>query len=142
MELIKVEGSRGHERSVFLRQGAFMWLAAASLVVSGCAALLVGAGVAGGYAISKDSVKNVFDLPKDLVFDQSLSVVKEMGLVKVEDRAHGLIKADVQDAQITITVKPLTRKTVELKVRGRNQFWMPKVDAAQDVYSKIIAHLS
>ena len=113
-------------------------LTATSLCVSGCAALLVGAGVAGGYAISKDSVRNTFDLPKDLVYDQSYAVAKEMGTVTVEDRAHGLIKAKIQDVNVTITIKPLTKKSVQLIVKGRNNFLMPKVDVAQEVYTKII----
>ena len=124
-----------------MRRVSVLVLLAASLGVSGCALLLVGAGVAGGYAISKDSVRNVFDLPKDRVYEQSLAVVKEMGLVKLEDRAHGLIKADVQDADITITLRQLTKKTVELKVKGRSHFSLPKVDVAQEVYSKIIEGL-
>jgi len=113
----------------------------ASLLVSGCALLLVGAGAAGGYAISKDSVKNVFDLPKEHVYDQSLAVVKEMGMVTLEDPRHGLIKAEVQDVNVTITIKQLTKRTVELKVRARNHLWMPKVDVAQEIYSKIIERL-
>ena len=116
-------------------------LVAASLGVSGCALLLVGAGAAGGYAISKDSVKNVFDLPSEHVYDQSLAVAKEMGVVKLDDRSHGLLKAEVQDVDVTITVKPLTKKTIELKVRGRNHLWMPKVDVAQEVYNKIVERL-
>lgn len=116
-------------------------LMVSSLGISGCALLLVGAGAAGGYAISKDSVKNVFDLPKEHVYDQSVAVVKEMGVVKLEDRIHGLIKGEVQEVNVTITIKPLTHKTVELKVRGRNHVWMPKVDVAQEVYTKIMERL-
>ena len=108
---------------------------------SGCAFLLLGAGAAGGYAISKDSVKNVFDLPQDQVYEQSLVTAKEMGLVKFEDRVNGRIKAEIQEADVTITVKPLTRRTVELNVRARDKFVVPKVDIAQEVYTKIIERL-
>ena len=116
-------------------------LMVACLGLSGCALLLVGAGAAGGYAISKDSVQNVFDLSQDHVYDQSLAVVKEMGAVKVEDRLHGLIKAEVQEVHMTVTVKPLTKRTVELKVRGHSDLWMPKVDVAQEVFNKIAERL-
>ena len=121
-----------------MRKVQLVVVTVASPAVSGCALLLVGAGVAGGYAISRDSIKNVFDLPKDRVYDQSLAVAKELGLVTLDDRAHGRIQAQVQEATLTITVKPLTQRTVELKVRGRNRFFLPKVDAAQEAYSKII----
>ena len=115
-------------------------VALGSLALSGCAALLVGAGVAGGYAISRDSVRNAFDLSPDHVFEQSLAVAKEMGAVELQDRVHGKIKAKVRQANITITVRPLTKRTVELKVQGRSEFWMPEVDTAQDVYTKIVEH--
>ena len=116
-------------------------VAVASLAMSGCAVLLLGAGVAGGYAISKDSVRNVFDLPMDAVYARSLHVAKDMGLVTLEDRSHGQIKAKIQDVNISITVKPLTKRTVQLIVRGRNNFGMPQVDVAQEVYNKIIEQL-
>lgn len=117
-------------------------LVAASVGLSGCAVLLVGAGVAGGYAISKDSVRNTFDLPKDAVYEHSVAVAKEMGMITLADRVHGIIKAQVQDVNVTITVKPLTKRTVQLIVKGRNDFLMPKVDVAQEVYTKILERLS
>ena len=116
-------------------------LLAASFAFSGCAAVLLGAGAAGGYALSKDSVKNHFDLSQDRVYKTSLGVVKEMGQVTLEDGKNGKIQAKVKEADITITVKPLTKKTVELKVSGRNKFKMPAVDVAQEVYTKIVERL-
>lgn len=116
-------------------------LAAATLGLSGCALLLVGAGVAGGYAISKDSVRNLFDLPKDRVYHESLTVLKQMGTVELEDRVHGRLKAEVEDVNVTVTIKQVTKKTVELQVRARSEFLMPKVDVAQEVYGKIVERL-
>ncbi len=116
-------------------------LAVASVGLCGCPLVLVGAGVAGGYAISKDAVRNQFDLSKDAVYRQSLAVAKQMGQVTLEDMTHGVIELKVGDAHVTITVKPLTKKTVELKVKARNQFLMPQVDVAQQVYNKIIERL-
>lgn len=112
-------------------------LLVAGMVLSGCAAVLVGAGAAGGYALSKDSVKNHFDVSKNRVFKESVAVAKDMGQVTLEDAKHGKIQAMIKEADITITVKPLTKKTVELKVRGRNKFKMPAIDVAQEVYTNI-----
>lgn len=125
-----------------VQRAALAALLVASLGTGGCALLLVGAGAAGGYAISSDSVKNVFELPQERVYEESVAVAKEMGAIQIEDRAHGLIKAEVRDVVITITVKPLTKQTVELKVKGRNHLLMPKVDVAQEVYAKIAEHLT
>ncbi len=112
-----------------------------SLALSGCAAVLVGAGAAGGYALSKDSVKNNFDMSRDRVYKQSLGVAKEMGQVTLEDSKNGRIEAKVRDVDVIITVKPLTKKTVELKVSGRNKIKMPAMDVAQEVYNKIAERL-
>ena len=107
---------------------------------SGCALLLVGAGAAGGYAIGKDSVKNHYDLSQDRVFRTALVVTKELGQVSEEDPAHGIIRARVGETSVTITVKPLTKKTVELKVKARKNL-MPDVDIAQQIYNKINSRL-
>jgi hypothetical protein len=116
-------------------------LVTVSLGVSGCAAALVGAGAAGGFALGKDSVKNHFDLPQEHVYRQSLAVAKQLGLVTLEDETHGKIQMTVDSTTVTITVKPLTKKTVELKVKARDKFLMPKVDVAQDVYNEMAEHL-
>jgi hypothetical protein len=123
------------------RHAAAVMLTALSVGSSGCAVLLVGAGAVGGYAISKDSVRNVFDASRESLYDKSLAVVESMGAVKLADRTHGLIKADVQDVNVTVTIKPLTKKTVELKVKGRSDFFLPKVDVAQEIYTKIVEGL-
>ena len=111
-------------------------LTAVSLGLGGCAAVLIGTGAAGGYALGKDSVTDYFDLSQERVFRQSIQVVKELGLVTLEDEAHGVIKATVDDAKVTITVKPVSKKTVELKVKARKML-MPKVTVAQKVYDQI-----
>ena len=123
------------------RARTIVGLTALLMSLSGCALFLVGAGVAGGYAISKDSVRNVFDLSGSQLYDKSLAVAKELGAVTLEDHVHRLIKANVEGVNITISIKQLTKRTVELRVQGRNRWLMPKVDVAQAVYSKIIEGL-
>lgn len=116
-------------------------LGAISLGLSGCAVLLVGAGAAGGYAIGRDSITNHFDLPQDRVFRASREVIGELGLVTTEDARHGLIKAQVEGANVTITVKRISETTVELKVKARNDLFMPKIRIAQTVYTHIADRL-
>ena len=108
---------------------------------SGCALLLVGAGAAGGYAISKDSVRDHLDLPQSHVYHISREVLQQEGLVTTDDEKHGLLKATVAGANVSITVKPVSRKTVELKVKARDNLLLPKVDVAQAIYTKIIERL-
>ena len=116
-------------------------LASAVIGLSGCALLLVGAGAAGGYAISRDSVRNLFDLPAETVFRVSRDVVAEEGVITVEDSRNGLIKATMAGANVTVTVKPMTKRTVELKVKARDSLLFPKVDIAQEIYTKILGRL-
>lgn len=112
-----------------------------SLALTGCPVVLIGAGAAGGYALSKDSVKSNFDTSKDRVYRRSLDVAKKMGQVTLEDKKNGVIEAKIKDADVTITVTQITKKTVELKVKARDKVLLPKVAIAQEVYTKIIEKL-
>ncbi len=132
-------GMIGSSRSMRMRirQLVAVGMAAGAIGLSGCAVALLGAGAAGGYAIGKDSVTSHFDLSQGRVYRQALVVAKQMGQVKVEDDVHGLIKATINDATVTITVKPLTKKTVELTVKARGRLLLPKVSIVQDVHQQI-----
>lgn len=109
--------------------------------LNGCAVVLLSAGAAGGYAISKDSVENYFDASQRHVFKKSLAVVEEMGLIKLKDKENGIIKASIREVNVTITIDQITDKSIKLKVKARNKFYLPKVDIAQEVYSGIVDQL-
>ena len=121
------------------------WFLAAMVIgvtaCGGCAPILIGAGAVGGYAISKDSISNSFDLSMGHVYDTSRQVAEKVGLVTVADEKRGFIKASVPGATVTITVKRLTSRTVELKVKARNDVFLPKIDIAQSVYNQIVERL-
>jgi hypothetical protein len=108
---------------------------------SGCTLFLIGAGATAGYAVSKDSVRNQFDLPKEYLFEQSMEVARQMGMVTLEDQSRGLIKMKLIDTTVTITTRSFTNNSTELKVKGRNKFLMPDIDAALSVYNKIVERL-
>lgn len=116
-------------------------VAVLSLGLCGCPLILVGAGAMGGYAVGKDSVRNQFEVSKDHLFRQSLAAAKEMGFVTTEDAVHGIIKLKIQDANVTITITPLTQRAVELKVKARNALLLPEVEVAQQVYNAILKRL-
>ena len=109
--------------------------------LSGCALALVGVGAAGGYAISRDSITNHVDLPLSHVYRVSREVVREVGLVSVEDESNGLIRATVEGVNVTVTVKRVSEQTVQLTVKARNQLLMPKIGVAHTVYNRIIQRL-
>ena len=109
----------------------------AAPAVSGCTVLLLGAGAAGGYAVSRDSVVDHLDSSRETVYRASLEVAQSMGLVTLESPKQGVIQATIEDANVRITVRQLTTKTVELKIRARSKLMMPKVEVAQRVYGRI-----
>lgn len=115
--------------------------AAALLLACGCAPVLIGAGAVGGYAISKDSISNSFDLAFSHVYAVSHEVIGKTGLITQADEQRGVIKATVTGANVTITVRRLTSRTVQLKVKARNDFFLPKIDIAQAVYNQIVEKL-
>lgn len=110
--------------------------------LSGCAVLLIGAGAAGGYAISKDSITNHYDLASTVVYQAAREVIGEDGLVTLEDERRGIIKAEVLDANITIQVRSVSDRTTQLKVKARNDLLLPKIDIAQNIYNKIDRRLA
>ena len=125
-----------------MRRGrSVLVLALLSVLLGGCPLIWVGTGVVGGYAISKDSIRNQFELSKEQVFRQSAAVAHDVGFVTVEDGERGLLKLKIGDTTVTITVKPMTKHSVELKVQARNQVLLPQVDVAQTVYNKIAERL-
>ena len=110
--------------------------------LSGCAVLLLGAGAAGGYAISKDSITNHYDLSSTVVYQAAREVIGEEGLVTLEDEHRGLIKAEVLDANLTIQVRKVSDRTTQLQVKARNDLLLPKIAIAQNVYNKIDRRLA
>ena len=125
-----------------MRRGrSVLVLALLSVLLGGCPLIWVGTGVVGGYAISKDSIRNQFELSKEQVFRQSAAVAHDVGFVTVEDGERGLLKLKIGDTTVTITVTPMTKHSVELKVQARNQVLLPQVDVAQSVYNKIAERL-
>ncbi len=119
------------------------WVVAmvAAAGVAGCAPVLIGAGVAGGYAISKDSVRNTFSYPRSHVYAVSREIVRDEGLIIEDHEAQGTLKAEVEGTRVTVTVRQVSETSVELKVKARNKFMMPMIEVAQAIYNRISGKL-
>ena len=116
-------------------------LAAGLMACGGCAPILIGAGAVGGYAISKDSISNSFDLSSSHVYETSRQVMQQVGFITQADEQRGVIKGTVPGANVTITIKRLPSRTVQLKVKARNNVFLPQVDVAQSIYNQIVERL-
>lgn len=131
-----------YNHSVAMKQRSPCWIAALLLLAAaGCAPVLIGAGAVGGYAISKDSITNSFDVSFSQLYRVSHEVAAKEGLITQADEARGVIKASVPGANVTIVLKRLTAQTVQLKVKARNDIFLPKIDIAQSIYSQIAEKL-
>ena len=107
-------------------------------LLSGCAIFLLGAGVGGGIAISKDTIQGSWDKPKDRVYNASREVMMQEGFIRLEDKLHGKIEGEVRKAQVDIQVTQISQKTVQIRVKARKGYkLLPDMDVANDLYNKI-----
>lgn len=107
-------------------------------VSSGCALFLVGAGAAGGIAISKDTLEGNLDKKFDTVWNASRDVLMQEGFIRLENKPHGTFDAEVEKSQVNIEVKQLTEKTVRIRVKARKGYRLiPNPALANELYNKI-----
>ncbi len=102
-----------------------------SLSTAGCAPiLLVGAGAAAGYAVSRNSVTVDLDKPRETVWRACLEETKRFGTIKQQDQANGRIDAQIQKTDVVITLEQLTAATVRVVIRARKNL-LPQLELAQ-----------
>ena len=105
---------------------------------SGCALFILGAGAVGGVAISKDTIEGHFDQKVDSVWNAAREVLRQEGFIRLEDRAHGQFDAEVQKSEVKVEIKPVSEKTVRIRVKARKGYkLLPNPDLANELYNKI-----
>lgn len=107
------------------------------IVTSGCAAVLVGAGAAGGIAISKDSASVNLDKSFDAAWKVTYKQLEKMGAINLQDKKAGKIEANIQDSEVTANIKQLTPKTVTIDIKARKNLF-PNLTLAEDILNRII----
>ena len=109
-----------------------------SPVLGGCVLALLGAGAAGGYAVSKDSIEGNVNASRDKVYNASVDVVKSKGMIKSEDKANSKIEGVVgNDVTVKIQLSKVSWKSTKIKVEARKRY-LPNIEEAQEVYSAIL----
>ena len=101
---------------LFTLSCVLVWLACGCVLIP---IALVGGGIIGGIAISEDTVQNEFDAGYDEVWDASVRVLEESGVVETKDKAAGHIQGYVPKSKVTITVSQLTPSAVRIQVKSR-----------------------
>lgn len=127
-----------------MRQIKFLALAVLTLsfLSSGCALFLFGAGAAGGIAISEDEIEGHFDKPFDKVYKTSREVLTYEGFLRREDRPKGVLEAEVRKSDVKVTVKQITEKTVQLRIKARKAYKvLPDPELANELYNKVFKKL-
>ncbi len=109
-----------------------------TLSLSGCVYLVVGSvGALGGYVVSPDTVEGVLTgSDYQEVWDAAVETVGVMGIIKERNDAAGMILANIQGTNVTVTVLRMSDAAVKLTVKSRKAF-LPKIKVSQDVYMKI-----
>lgn len=102
----------------------------------GCAAVLIGAGVAGGVAISEDTAKLDIDTSYSRAWKVAYDTIKDMGAINVQDKNSGRIEANIQNTHVVAKVLPLTAQTVRIEVKARKNL-LPNMDLAMLIVNRI-----
>lgn len=126
------------------RFGSARWLGVLGLAVmlgsSGCAAVLVGAGAAAGYAVSRDHVELVTERPYAEAWAVCLEETKRMGLLEEVDEKAGRLTAHARGTSLVVTVERLTETTAKILIKARKHL-LPQVETAQQLAARIARRL-
>ena len=109
---------------------------ACMLGFSSCAVFLVGAGVAGGMAVSKDTAKLEIDKNMEQAWSAATGAIKQLGVITAENKKAGTIEADVRDVKVKVTIIQMTPKSVRVEVKSRKNM-MPQMDLSTEILNKI-----
>jgi len=84
----------------------------------------------------RDSVQQDFNATSDKAYEVSLAVLKRMGKVTREDKAGGIIKADVNSVSVALRLNKKSANKTEVIVSAR-KFLLPKPEIAGGVLHEI-----
>jgi hypothetical protein len=122
--------------------GIFAFLIALAIPSSGCALFLLGAGAAGGYAISKDEIEGLMDNSYNKVWQAAREVIKKEGAITLESPNTGKLEAIVDNSTVNVSVEQATSNSVRLRVQARKTKGLfPDQELAQDLYTQITKKL-
>ena len=86
--------------------------------------------------MGKDSSEEYFYTSADRVFNTSENVLKPIGIIKVGNKATGIIEAQVNGADIKIEIEKAQKGRTKIKVSAR-KFLIPKPEVAGGILYRI-----
>ena len=106
---------------------------------SGCAVFLLGAGAAGGYAISKDEIEGHTDQSFEKTWNALVVVINSEGGITLKDKTTGKIEAQIKESDVKASLEQITPKTVRVRIKARKTKGVfPDIELAQELYTKLI----
>ena len=115
-------------------------LLCSSSFLYGCVAVLIGAGVAGGIAISEDTAKLEADTGFRRAWGAAYEAVESMGAITSRDKDAGKIEATVRESKVNVQIVAVTSKTIRIQVKARKNL-LPNIDLAMEIINKINSRL-
>lgn len=109
-----------------------------SFISSGCVVLALGAGAAGGYAISKDEIEGFSDRSLEQTWRTAYEVFKKEGAIETADKEHAKIEALINESKVNFTAEQVSPKSVRFVIQARKAMNLfPDIKLAQDLHQKI-----
>src|SRR3989338_8116311 len=113
-----------------------------SFMSAGCIVLALGAGAAGGYAISKDEVEGFSDKSFERAWQAAWKVLHQRGLVELASKENGKIEALVEESKINVAIEQVSPKSVRVREQARKTMNLfPDIKLAQNLYEQITNQL-
>lgn len=117
----------------------FSVLVVSGFLYSGCAVVLVGAGAAGGLAISQDEVEGYTTVSFEKVWTVASEILRKEGALTLQQKETGIIKADIDDSDVKVTLEQVTVSSVRIVVQARKLVGLfPDMKRAQSIYRQIL----
>lgn len=88
----------------------------------------------------KDYAQASFNLTMEKAYNEGLGALKQMGTVKEENKADGIISAEIKGASVTFKLKKLNDAAVEITVSAR-KFGFPRPEVASGVIYQLTDRL-
>ncbi|MDI6606548.1 MAG: DUF3568 family protein [Candidatus Omnitrophota bacterium] len=109
--------------------------------IYGCAPLVIGgAGVLGGYAVGRDTIKGHSDKSYNAIWNSALKVAKIKGKLTKEDKEKGEIEMEAELSRVWIKLTKLTKSATEIKVSAR-KYSLPNLKLAEEIFIKIMEQI-
>ncbi len=114
-----------------------------AFVCSGCIVLALGAGAAGGYAISKDEIEGFSDRPLEKTWRVAMDVFNKEGAVESADKERFQVVALIDESKVTFSAEQVSAKSVRFRIQARKAMNLfPDIKLAQSLHQKIMKSLS